>query len=57
VRTTDYVLTRERYRETADIRREFFGDQFSAATGVVVKELLGRGVLIEIDAIAVLPIS
>lgn len=55
VRTTDYILTREHYRKTADIRREFFGDQFSAATGVVVKELLGRGVLIEIDAIAMLP--
>jgi methylmalonyl-CoA epimerase len=57
VRTTDYVLTRDGYRGTADVRREFFGDQFSAATGVIVKELLGRGVLIEIDAIGVLPAS
>lgn len=54
VKTTDYVISRENYRATADVRREFFGDNFPAATGVIVKELLGRGVLIEIDAIAIL---
>jgi hypothetical protein len=32
----------------------FFGDHFPAATGIVVKELLGRGVLIEMDAVAML---
>jgi enamine deaminase RidA (YjgF/YER057c/UK114 family) len=55
VKTTDYMVSREGYRATGDVRREFFGETFPAATGVVVKELLGRGVLIEIDAIAVLP--
>ena len=56
VKTTDYIVSRDNYRATADVRREFFGDSFPAATGVVVKELLGRGVLVEIDAVAVLPL-
>lgn len=54
VMTTDYVTTLENYRATADVRREVFGDNFPAATGVVVKELVRKGALIEIDAIAVL---
>lgn len=54
VKTVDYIVDRSDYRMTADVRRDFFGSDFPAATGVVVKELLGRGVLIEIDAIAVL---
>jgi enamine deaminase RidA (YjgF/YER057c/UK114 family) len=55
VKTTDYIVTRNGFRATAEVRREFLGPNFPAATGVVVSELLGRGVLIEIDAIAVLP--
>ena len=55
VKTTDYVLSRDNYGATAEVRREHLGPDFPAATGVVVKELLGRGVLIEIDAVAVLP--
>ncbi len=54
VRTTDYVLGRGGYRATSAVRRELLGPVYPAATGVVVKELFGRGVLIEIDAIAVL---
>src|SRR5580700_2348394 len=54
VKTTDYILSREGYRAVADVRREFFGEHFPAATGIVVKELLGRGVLIEMDAVAML---
>jgi len=54
VKTTDYILSREGYRTVADVRREFFGEDFPAATGIVVKELLGRGVLIEMDAVAML---
>jgi 2-iminobutanoate/2-iminopropanoate deaminase len=54
VKTTDYIVTRERYRATAAVREEFLGPDFCAATGVV-RELLGRGVLIEIEAVAVLP--
>ena len=54
VKTTDYIVSREGYRTVADVRREFFGEHFPAATGIVVKELLGRGVLIEMDAVAML---
>lgn len=54
VKTTDYILSREGYRPVADLRREFFLEHFPAATGIVVKELLGRGVLIEMDAVAML---
>ena len=55
VKTTDFVLTRDGYAATAAVRAEFLGPDFPAATGVVVKELFGRGVLIEIEAVAVLP--
>jgi methylmalonyl-CoA/ethylmalonyl-CoA epimerase len=54
VKTTDYILSREGYRSVAEVRREFFGANFPAATGIVVRELLGRGVLIEMDAVAML---
>ena len=54
VKTTDYITDREGYRETAAVRARYLGPSFPAATGVVVKELLGRGVRIEIDAVAVL---
>ena len=54
VKTMDYVTTWENYKATAQVRRDFFGTEFSAATGVMVKELVGNGALIEIDAVAVL---
>ena len=54
VQTVDYIVTTEGYRETAEVRREFFTRGFPAATGVIVKGLLSRGALIEIQAIAVL---
>ena len=55
VKTTDFVLSRAGYAATAAVRAEFLGPSFPAASGVVVKELFGRGVLIEIEAVAVLP--
>jgi enamine deaminase RidA (YjgF/YER057c/UK114 family) len=55
VMTTDYIVDTENYRQTAQVRREFFGGRFPAATGVVVKRLLRPDALIEIDAIAVVP--
>ena len=55
VMTTEYITTTEGYKGTADVRREFFKNGFPAATGVIVAGLLGRGVLIEISAVAVLP--
>ena len=54
LKTTDYVIDRAGYRETAAVRARYFGSDFPAATGVVVKELFGKGVLIEIEAVAVL---
>ncbi len=54
VKRIDYILSRDGYRETAEVRRQYLAPDFPAATGVIVKELLDRGVLIEIEAIAVL---
>ena len=54
VKTVDYITTKEGYKGTADIRREYFRHGFPAATGIVIKELLRPDALIEIDAIAVL---
>jgi enamine deaminase RidA (YjgF/YER057c/UK114 family) len=55
VETTDYVTTTENYARTTAVRREFFGDRFRTATGVIVAGLLREGALIEISAVAVLP--
>lgn len=54
VKTVDYITTTDNYRATADIRREYFGREFPAATGVIVAGLLRTDALIEIDAIAVI---
>jgi 2-iminobutanoate/2-iminopropanoate deaminase len=54
VQTIDYITTRENYKKTAEIRREFLGNSFPASAGFVVKELLRKDALIEITAIAVL---
>lgn len=54
VKTVDYIMTKEGYKGTAEVRREYFPNGFPAATGIVVKELLRPDALIEIDAIAVL---
>jgi aminoacrylate peracid reductase len=55
VETTDYVLSLDDYRKTADVRRELLGGApWPAATGVVVSGLVRPGALIEIKAIAAL---
>jgi aminoacrylate peracid reductase len=55
VETTEYFLTMDDYRRTADVRREFFkGPPYPAATGVLVAGLLRKEALIEIKATAVL---
>ncbi len=54
VKTTDYVTTLERYRETAAVRRKYFRNGYPAATGVVVKALVNPDALIEIDAVAII---
>jgi enamine deaminase RidA (YjgF/YER057c/UK114 family) len=55
VETTDYVLSLDDYKKTAQVRRELLkGPPWPAATGVVVKGLVREGALIEIKAIAAL---
>ncbi len=54
VKTVDYITTTENYRGTAEVRREVFGRDFPAATGVIVAGLLRPDAPIEIDAVAVL---
>lgn len=53
VHTTDYITTTDGYKETASVRREFFGDSIPASTGFIVAGLLNPKALIEIDAIAI----
>ena len=52
--TTDYITTTENYKATAEVRRQYFGESLPASTGIIVKDLLGDGALIEIDAVAIL---
>ena len=52
--TTDYITTTEGYKATAKVRRQYFGENFPASTGIIVKGLLGKEALIEIDAVAML---
>lgn len=55
VETTEYFLTLDDYKQTAEVRRQFFkGPPYPAATGVLVAGLLRADALIEIKAIAVL---
>ncbi len=52
--TTDYITTTENYKATATVRRQYFKANFPASTGIIVKGLLSKEALIEIDAVAVL---
>lgn len=52
--TTDYITTTENYKSTAGVRRQYFGKNFPASTGIIVKSLLHEDALIEIDAVAIL---
>jgi enamine deaminase RidA (YjgF/YER057c/UK114 family) len=55
VETTDYVLSLDDYKKTAQLRRELFkGPPWPAATGVVVSGLVRPDALIEIKGVAVL---
>lgn len=56
VKTVDYITPQAlpNYAATAKIRREYFRDNYPAATGIVVNKLLRDDWLIEIDAIAIL---
>jgi enamine deaminase RidA (YjgF/YER057c/UK114 family) len=52
--TCDYIRTKEGHKGTTAVRREFFGTSFPASTGIVVKDLLSRDALVEMDAVAML---
>jgi aminoacrylate peracid reductase len=52
VMTREYITTTENYKATAQVRRELFSQPYPAAVGVIVAGLLGRGALIEIEAVA-----
>jgi len=55
VETTDYVLSLDDYKKTAQLRRDLFkGPPWPAATGVVVSGLVRKDALIEIKGIAAL---
>ncbi|NNM72429.1 Rid family hydrolase [Enterovirga aerilata] len=55
VETTEYVLSLEDYKTTAQLRRELFQDPpWPAATGVVVSGLVRPDALIEMKGIAAL---
>jgi 2-iminobutanoate/2-iminopropanoate deaminase len=56
IKTTDYITPQavKEYGKTAEIRREFFKGNYSAATGVIVHSLLAPNWLIEIEFLAVL---
>lgn len=52
--TTDYITSTENYKSTAEVRRQYFGECFPASTAIIVKGLLNKEALIEINAVAVL---
>jgi len=56
IKTTDYITPQavKDYGKTGEIRREFFKDNYPAATGIVVHSLLAPNWLIEIEFLAVL---
>lgn len=53
IKETEYVTDLANYREIAHVRKEFFPDNFPAATLVEVKGLFKKGQVFEIDAIAI----
>lgn len=55
VKTIEFVTPTglRRYRDTANVRREFFQTPYPAATGIVCEALLRPEMLIEVDAWAV----
>ena len=54
VKITNYYTDFEDYPKIAEIRSEYFGDWPPASTGVEVKRLIDKDLLIEIEAIAVI---
>jgi enamine deaminase RidA (YjgF/YER057c/UK114 family) len=55
IETTDFVLSLDDYKKTAQVRREMLkGPPWPAATGIVVSGLIRKDALIEIKGIAAL---
>ena len=55
IETTEFVLSLDDYKKTAQVRRELLkGPPWSAATGIVVSGLIRKDALIEIKGIAAL---
>ncbi len=57
VKTVEYVAPagRESYPRTGRVRTELFDRPYLASTGVICERLLRSDLLIEVDAVAVLP--
>lgn len=55
-RMTYYVTDISRWAETAPVRREFLKEPYPAATAVEVSRLVRPEWLIEIEAVAILPV-
>ncbi len=55
VKTVDYIheSALSRYKDTAQVRRDFFGDEVPASTGVIAQDMLIPGAMLEVWAIAV----
>jgi 2-iminobutanoate/2-iminopropanoate deaminase len=54
VKITNFYMNFDDYPKIAKIRSQYFGDWLPASTGVEVKRLIDKDLLIEIEAIAVI---
>jgi enamine deaminase RidA (YjgF/YER057c/UK114 family) len=54
IKETEYVTDLTQYRDIARVRKEFFPDNFPAATLVEVKGLFKKDQVFEIDVVAIL---
>ncbi|MEE9203165.1 MAG: RidA family protein [Dehalococcoidia bacterium] len=56
IKTVDYIAPGglEGYRDTAGVRRDFFGTSYPASTGIIMNRLLFPQAMVEIDAVAAL---
>ena len=54
VKTVDYLVPEAlpNYRHTGDVRREFLGPVYPAATGIIMKRVAHRDAMIQVDFIA-----
>jgi enamine deaminase RidA (YjgF/YER057c/UK114 family) len=55
VKSVDYISTDDGYRDTARVRREVWGAEYPAATGVIIKNMLRHVPKIEVDCTAIIP--